>query len=100
MAPACHYSLGGVKINESTETSVPGLFAAGEVSGNIHGANRISGNALAETQVFGRRAGEFASREAKSHTSFPPLNSKEIGEEIQKVENFFAPQKTPCDPGN
>ena len=93
VAPACHYSLGGVKINEYTETSVPGLFAAGEVSGNIHGANRISGNALAETQVFGRRAGEFASREAKSHTGFPPPNSKEIEEEIQKVENFFAPQK-------
>ncbi len=93
VAPACHYSLGGVKINEYTETSVPGLFAAGEVSGNIHGANRISGNALAETQVFGRRAGEFASREAKRHTGFPPLNSKEIEEEIQKVENFFAPPK-------
>lgn len=93
VAPACHYSLGGVKINEYTETSVPGLFAAGEVSGNIHGANRISGNALAETQVFGRQAGEFASREAKSRTGFSPPNSKEIEEEIQKVENFFAPQK-------
>ncbi|HYB20191.1 MAG TPA: FAD-binding protein, partial [Thermodesulfobacteriota bacterium] len=93
VAPACHYSLGGVKINERTETSVPGLFAAGEVSGNIHGANRISGNALAETQVFGRRAAEFASREAKALGSFPPLISREIEEEIQRIENFFAPRK-------
>lgn len=93
VAPACHYSLGGVRINERTETSIPGLFAAGEVSGNVHGANRISGNALAETQVFGRRAGEGASREAKLHTNFPPLISKEIEEEIHRVENFFAPRK-------
>lgn len=93
VAPACHYSLGGVRINERTETSVPGLFAAGEVSGNIHGANRISGNALAETQVFGRRAGESASREAKRLPAFPPLVSREIEGEIQRVENFFTPRK-------
>jgi fumarate reductase (CoM/CoB) subunit A len=93
VAPACHYSLGGVRINERTETSVPGLFAAGEVSGNIHGANRISGNALAETQVFGRRAGESASREAKTLAHFPPLISRHIEEEIQRVENLFSPRK-------
>lgn len=93
VAPACHYSLGGVKINERTETSVPGLYAAGEVSGNIHGANRISGNALAETQVFGCRAGESASREAKTIANFPPLISKEVEEEIQRVESFFVPRK-------
>jgi fumarate reductase (CoM/CoB) subunit A len=93
VAPACHYSLGGVRINERTETSVSGLFSAGEVSGNIHGANRISGNALAETQVFGRRAGESASREAKRLAAFPSLSSKEIEEEIQRVESFFTPRK-------
>lgn len=65
VAPACHYSLGGIRMNERAETSVSGLFAAGEVSGNLHGANRISGNALAETQVFGRMAGAGASRRQK-----------------------------------
>jgi len=55
--PVTHYTLGGVRIDEWAQTSVPGLYAAGEISGNIHGANRTSGNALAETQVFGRRAG-------------------------------------------
>jgi fumarate reductase (CoM/CoB) subunit A len=98
VAPACHYSLGGVRINERTETSVPGLFAAGEVSGNIHGANRISGNALAETQVFGRRAGESASREAKKLSVFPPLISREVEGEIQRVENFFTPRRSSVRP--
>ncbi|QDR81753.1 FAD-dependent oxidoreductase [Sporomusa termitida] len=56
MAPAAHYCLGGIKIDEHGRTNVPGLFAAGEITGNVHGANRISGNALSETQVFGRRA--------------------------------------------
>jgi succinate dehydrogenase/fumarate reductase flavoprotein subunit len=56
MAPAAHYCLGGIKIDEHGRTNVKGLFAAGEITGNVHGANRISGNALSETQVFGRRA--------------------------------------------
>jgi len=60
--PGTHYCLGGVHINERTETNVPGVYAAGEVSGNIHGANRTSGNALAETQVCGRRAGRICRR--------------------------------------
>lgn len=56
MAPAAHYCLGGIKIDDYGRTNVEGLFAAGEITGNVHGANRISGNALSETQVFGRRA--------------------------------------------
>lgn len=63
--PVTHYTLGGVRINEWTETNVRGLFAAGEITGNIHGANRTSGNALAETQVFGARAGQRAAEYAK-----------------------------------
>ena len=60
VAPGIHFCLGGVRINERAETTLPGLYAAGEVAGNVHGANRTSGNALAETQVFGRRAGLYA----------------------------------------
>jgi fumarate reductase (CoM/CoB) subunit A len=60
IASATHYALGGIQIDRGCRTKVDGLFAAGEVTGNIHGANRISGNALAETQVFGKIAGESA----------------------------------------
>jgi succinate dehydrogenase/fumarate reductase flavoprotein subunit len=60
VAPHAHYTLGGVAIDEEARTMVPGLFAAGEAAGNLHGANRVSGNALAETQVFGALAGASA----------------------------------------
>ena len=65
VAPHAHYTLGGVGIDEKARTTVPGLFAAGELAGNLHGANRVSGNALAETQVFGALAGESAAVWAK-----------------------------------
>ncbi|MGI9951033.1 FAD-binding protein [Moorellaceae bacterium AZ2] len=58
--PAAHFWNGGILINERCETTVPGLFAAGEGTGSIMGANRISGNALTMTQVWGHRAGGFA----------------------------------------
>jgi fumarate reductase (CoM/CoB) subunit A len=66
IAPAAHYALGGIRIDNRCRTRVDGLFAAGEVTGNIHGANRISGNALAETQVFGKTAGESAADYARA----------------------------------
>jgi succinate dehydrogenase/fumarate reductase flavoprotein subunit len=66
VAPHAHYSLGGVAIDEEARTTVPGLFAAGEAAGNLHGANRVSGNALAETQVFGALAGASAASWAKN----------------------------------
>lgn len=64
VAPATHFTLGGIRIDEWGRTSVPGLYACGEAAGNVHGANRTSGNALAETQVFGERAGRVAAEEA------------------------------------
>ena len=60
LAPACQHFQGGVKINERAETTVPGLFACGEVAGGQHGANRPGGNALMDSQVMGRIAGEQA----------------------------------------
>jgi fumarate reductase (CoM/CoB) subunit A len=63
--PHVHFTMGGVAIDERASTNVPGLFAAGEVSGNLHGANRISGNSLTETQVFGAIAGSSAAAFAK-----------------------------------
>ena len=61
VAPTAHYSMGGVVVDpEDTSTATTGLFATGEVTSGLHGANRLGGNSLAETVVFGRRAGESA----------------------------------------
>jgi succinate dehydrogenase / fumarate reductase flavoprotein subunit len=61
VGPTAHYSMGGVVVDPATHvTDVPGLFAAGEVTAGLHGANRLGGNSLTETLVFGRRAGEAA----------------------------------------
>lgn len=65
--PTIHFQNGGIEINENTETSIPGLFAAGEVTGGVHGKNRLGGNALTEYMVFGRRAGINAARHARNY---------------------------------
>jgi len=63
--PTLHYQNGGVEINEKTETKVAGLFAAGEVSGGVHGKNRLMGNSLLDFNVFGRRSGIYAAKYVK-----------------------------------
>lgn len=88
VAPGSHYIIGGARINERTETSIEGLYAAGEVSGNIHGANRISGNALAETQVFGARAGIFASERARAVRNFGEIDKGEVEAEMEKIARY------------
>ena len=61
VAPTAHYSMGGIVVDPQTHaTDLPGLYAAGECTGGMHGANRLGGNSLAETLIFGRRAGEAA----------------------------------------
>ncbi len=62
VGPTCHYVMGGVEVDPDTTMSiVPGLFAAGEVAGGMHGSNRLGGNSLSDLLVFGRRAGVGAS---------------------------------------
>src|SRR5271169_2176068 len=62
VGPTCHYMMGGVRVDAETQAAtVPGLFAIGEVSGGMHGANRLGGNSLSDLIVFGRRAGIGAS---------------------------------------
>jgi succinate dehydrogenase / fumarate reductase flavoprotein subunit len=68
VGPTTHYAMGGVRVNGETQMStVPGLFAAGEVAAGLHGANRLGGNSLSDLIVFGKRAGEYAARFAKEH---------------------------------
>jgi succinate dehydrogenase / fumarate reductase flavoprotein subunit len=65
VAPTAHYSMGGIVVDPDTHgTGVGGLFAAGECTGGLHGANRLGGNSLTETVVYGRRAGEAAAATA------------------------------------
>ncbi len=66
VGPTCHYMMGGVRVHpETQESTVRGLFAAGEVGGGMHGANRLGGNSLSDLLVFGKRAGEFAAKHAR-----------------------------------
>src|SRR5664280_3395762 len=68
VGPTTHYIMGGVRVDGDTQMSnVPGLFAAGECAGGLHGANRLGGNSLSDLIVFGKRAGEFAAKFAKEH---------------------------------
>jgi succinate dehydrogenase / fumarate reductase flavoprotein subunit len=61
IGPTCHYVMGGVEVDPDTAaSSVPGLFAVGEVSGGMHGSNRLGGNSLSDLVVFGKRAGDGA----------------------------------------
>ncbi|MFG2180620.1 fumarate reductase/succinate dehydrogenase flavoprotein subunit [Streptomyces abikoensis] len=66
VGPTCHYVMGGVEVEPDTAAAVgvPGLFAAGEVAGGMHGSNRLGGNSLSDLLVFGRRAGLYAARYA------------------------------------
>jgi succinate dehydrogenase / fumarate reductase flavoprotein subunit len=67
VGPTCHYVMGGVEVDPDTEAArVPGLFAAGEVAGGMHGSNRLGGNSLSDLLVFGRRAGAAAAEHARA----------------------------------
>ncbi len=67
VAPTAHYSMGGILVNpKNLSTSVKGLFAAGEVTGGLHGANRLGGNSLAEIIIFGKRAGTSTTKYSRN----------------------------------
>ncbi len=78
VGPTAHYMMGGVRVDADTAAStVPGLFAAGECAGGMHGANRLGGNSLSDLLVFGRRAGAGAAEYAKG-VQMPSLNTAEV----------------------
>ncbi len=87
VAPTAHHFMGGARINSGCETTVENLYAAGEVAGGVHGANRLGGNALAETQVFGKRAGESAAKNAISKEI--EFNEAYVDFEEEKIQNIF-----------
>ncbi|MFC8735510.1 fumarate reductase/succinate dehydrogenase flavoprotein subunit [Streptomyces sp. NPDC057176] len=70
VGPTCHYVMGGIAVDSETAAArgVPGLFAAGEVAGGMHGSNRLGGNSLSDLLVFGRRAGRYAAEYAAGQT--------------------------------
>ncbi len=77
VGPTAHYMMGGVRVDaETTASTVPGLFAAGEVAGGMHGANRLGGNSLSDLIVFGRRAGMGAAEYALGQTSLPSVSTR------------------------
>ena len=74
IGPTCHYVMGGVEVDPDSQMSkLPGLFAAGEVAGGMHGANRLGGNSLSDLLVFGRRAGQYAASYAADLAAQRPV---------------------------
>src|SRR6195256_2546633 len=78
VGPTCHYMMGGIRVDaETAQSTVPGLFAAGEAAAGLHGANRLGGNSLSALLVFGRRAGLAAAEHAKRAPT-PSIDSAQI----------------------
>ncbi|MCX5376092.1 fumarate reductase/succinate dehydrogenase flavoprotein subunit [Streptomyces sp. NBC_00091] len=80
VGPTCHYVMGGIAVDSDTAATVgvPGLFAAGEVAGGMHGSNRLGGNSLSDLLVFGRRAGLHAAAHAAAPGGRPAVSQAEI----------------------
>ncbi|QDY78848.1 fumarate reductase/succinate dehydrogenase flavoprotein subunit [Streptomyces qinzhouensis] len=80
VGPTCHYVMGGVAVASDTAAAVgvPGLFAAGEVAGGMHGSNRLGGNSLSDLLVFGRRAGLHAARHARESSPLPSVDEARV----------------------
>jgi succinate dehydrogenase/fumarate reductase flavoprotein subunit len=93
ISPTAHFTMGGVQINEETETAIQGLFAAGEVCSGVHGANRLGGNALAEVFAMGTIAGESAAKKAleTQRVKFP---KDETYAERNQIESLYSKGQT------
>jgi len=85
--PALHTFLGGLRINERCESDVPGLYASGESATGTHGANRLSGNAIASCFALGARSGKFAAIAAVDN-ELAELDDREVAAEIERIEAF------------
>ena len=86
IGPTCHYIMGGVQVDADTAaTAAPGLFAAGEVAGGMHGANRLGGNSLSDLIVFGKRAGAGAADYVLSGQAATSLNQGAVDAAIKEA---------------
>jgi succinate dehydrogenase / fumarate reductase, flavoprotein subunit len=86
IGPTCHYVMGGVEVDPDTAaTSVPGLFAAGEVSGGMHGSNRLGGNSLSDLLVFGKRAGDGAAAYLDGLSARPVAPAAELNAAVAEA---------------
>jgi succinate dehydrogenase / fumarate reductase flavoprotein subunit len=90
IGPTCHYIMGGVRVEADTAaTTLPGLFAAGEVAAGMHGANRLGGNSLSDLLVFGRRAGLAAAERALGVPGEITLDQTEVEAACMHALSFF-----------
>jgi fumarate reductase (CoM/CoB) subunit A len=87
VAPTAHHIMGGLRIDPFCQTTLPGLYACGEAAGGVHGANRLGGNALAETQVFGARAGGSASKASVQNISAP---QDQVGAALSMMDGYLS----------
>jgi succinate dehydrogenase / fumarate reductase flavoprotein subunit len=90
VAPTIHYVMGGVRVEAGTgATTVPGLYAAGEVAAGLHGANRLGGNSLGDLLVFGKRAGEHAAHYVQGLRAAPRADDRQAAEERALLQRPF-----------
>ncbi len=93
VGPTCHYVMGGIEVDADTgAATVPGLFAAGECSGGMHGSNRLGGNSLSDLLVFGRRAGLGAADYVRALSSRPKVSDEDVATAAKRA---LAPFETP-----
>ncbi len=91
--PTLHYQNGGLEINERAETSIPGLYVAGEASGGVHGRNRLMGNSQLDIIVFGRRAGTYAAEHVLAGVSIGRLTLEHVDRYSEKLEGLGIDKK-------
>lgn len=89
VAPTAHHFMGGIKINPNCETNIENLYAAGESTSGVHGANRLGGNALADTQVFGKAAGISSANKANQSELTSP-SEDDVNSEIERIGQLWS----------
>ncbi|MDH7593724.1 MAG: fumarate reductase subunit A [Methanomicrobiales archaeon] len=94
VAPTAHHIMGGLRITPECHTTLAGLYACGEVTGGVHGANRLGGNALADTQVFGKRAGEAAGKGGRRSIR---IGRGQVEVQERRLERFYAGDTNPAE---
>lgn len=99
VGPTCHYVMGGIEVDpDSGQAATPGLFAAGECSGGMHGSNRLGGNSLSDLLVFGRRAGLGAAEYVRALSDRPKVTDEHIEAATTLALSPFEPKAEPENP--